>query len=41
MNFPNVILEGENTVLLLQVARELLKSLEMASRGENQKLIGS
>jgi hypothetical protein len=41
LNFPNVILEGENTILLLQVARELLKSMEMASRGENQKLIGS
>jgi acyl-CoA oxidase len=41
LNFPNTILEGENTILLLQVARELLKSMEMASRGENQKLIGS
>jgi acyl-CoA oxidase len=37
----NTILEGENNVLLIQVARELLKSLDYANRGEELKLLSS
>ena len=31
-NFANAILEGENTVLLLQIARELLKSFNHVAK---------
>jgi acyl-CoA oxidase len=33
-NLANTILEGENSILLLQVARFLLKSMEHVLKGE-------
>jgi len=39
--WPNVILEGENTVLLLQVARDLLKSYQKTVVGDTKGLVGS
>jgi acyl-CoA oxidase len=38
--FPNQILEGENSVLLLQVARQLIKCLGWIKKGEEQKVTG-
>jgi hypothetical protein len=40
-NFVNAILEGDNTILLLQVARELMKGFEAAMSGNSEKLVGS
>lgn len=40
-NWPNAILEGENTVLLIQIARELLKSYQKAMVGETKSLSGT
>lgn len=40
-SFPNVILEGENTVMLLQVSKELLKSYHLLQNGEGDKLAKS
>lgn len=40
-NWANAILEGENNVQLIQVARELLRSLDYVTRGETKKLTGS
>lgn len=37
-SFPDTILEGENTVLLLQVARNLLKAAQNVQSGEIEKL---
>lgn len=39
--YPNVILEGENTILLLQIAKELLKSFNNAMTGKTKSLVGS
>ena len=41
INWPNVILEGENTVLLLQIAKELLKSYQKVIMGETKGLLGT
>lgn len=38
-NFPHQIVEGENTVLLLQVSRHLLKLLSWAKKGEIESKI--
>ena len=38
-NFANVIMEGENTVLLLQIARELLKSFNLVTNDNPKKLL--
>ena len=38
-NFASVILEGEGTVLLLQVSRELLKSLSLIANDNSKKLL--
>jgi len=40
-NWPNAILEGENTVLLLQIARELLKSYQKTLVGDDKTLVGT
>jgi len=39
--WPNAILEGENTVLLIQIAKELLKSYQKAMVGETKSLVGT
>lgn len=38
-NFPNTILEGENTVLKLQIGRYLLKCLKYIQKGKQDKII--
>lgn len=38
--FPNQILEGENTVLLLQASRYLLKSYARIKKGQGEKVKG-
>lgn len=40
-SWPNAILEGENTVLLIQLARELLKSYQKVQVGEDKSLVGT
>lgn len=40
-SWPNAILEGENTVLLIQIARELLKGYQKAMVGETNGLKGT
>ena len=39
--FADTILEGENSLLILQVARHLLKSLKMVQSGESDKIKGA
>lgn len=39
--FPDQILEGENSLLCLQIARHLLKSFNLAQRGEGGKIKGA
>ena len=38
---PDTILEGENTLLCLQVARHLLRGLQLAQAGKGDRLAGS
>lgn len=39
--FPDTILEGENSLLCLQIARHLLKSIKMVQEGNGSKIKGA
>ena len=40
-DFPSMILEGENSILFLQISRDLLKCLKKVKKGKVSKLIGA
>jgi len=40
-DFPSMILEGENSVLFLQISRDLIKCLKNVQKGKAGKLVGA